>query len=252
MRAIFIIIYSIALSANAFGWGQTGHRVVGQIAENHLSKKVKKQIDQILDGQTIAMVSNFMDEIKSEPKYDSLSPWHYCTIPDGEAYKGAPEEGDVIKAITTYISILKAGNLAMAEEAFVLKCLIHLVGDIHQPLHVGNGTDKGGNDVRVTYFWQSSNLHRVWDSGIIDGKSLSYTEYVAWIDHATKPQIDQWQKDGVMVWAQESMSYRPQVYNLTEDKKINYRYDYDNIATVNLRLLQAGIRLAGILEEIYG
>ena len=252
MRTLFIIICSATLSVNAFGWGQTGHRVVGQIAENHLSKKARKQISLILDGQSIAMVSNFMDEIKSEPKYDSLSPWHYCTIPDGVEYKGAPGEGDIIKAINTYIYILKTGNISKQEEAFALKCLIHLVGDIHQPLHVGNGTDKGGNDVRVTYFWQTSNLHRVWDSGIIDGKSLSYTEYVAWIDNATQPQINQWQKDGVMTWAAESMSYRPQIYNLPDDKKINYRYDYDNIATVNLRLLQAGIRLAGLLEEIYG
>ena len=251
MRTIYIFFISIFLSLQSFGWGQTGHRVIGQIAENHLSKKVKKQIDKLLDGTSIAMVSNFMDEIKSEPKYDSLGPWHYCTIPDGEAYKGAPKEGDIIEAINTYIKILKAGNISKEEEAFALKCLIHLVGDIHQPLHVGNGTDRGGNDVRVTYFWQSSNLHRVWDSGIIDGKSLSYTEYVAWIDNAMKPQIDQWQNDGIMVWAQESMSFRPQVYNLPEDKKINYRYDYDNIATVNLRLLQAGIRLAGILGEIY-
>jgi hypothetical protein len=252
MRTLFIIICSATLSVNAFGWGQTGHRVVGQIAENHLSKKAKKKIESILDGQSIAMVSNFMDEIKSEPKYDSLSPWHFCTIPDGVEYIGAPEEGDVIKAINTYVKILKTGNISKDDEAFALKCLIHLVGDIHQPLHVGNGTDKGGNDVRVTYFWQPSNLHRVWDTGIIDGKILSYTEYVAWIDNATQPQIAQWQKDGVMTWAAESMSYRPQIYNLPDDKKINYRYDYDNIATVNLRLLQAGIRLAGFLEEIYG
>ena len=252
MRTIYIFFISIFLSLQSFGWGQTGHRVIGQIAENHLSKKVKKQIDKLLDGTSIAMVSNFMDEIKSEPKYDSLGPWHYCTIPDGEAYKGAPKEGDIIEALNTYIKILKAGNISKEEEAFALKCLIHLVGDIHQPLHVGNGTDKGGNDVRVTYFWQSSNLHRVWDSGIIDGKNLSYTEYVSWIDKAMKPQIDQWQNDGIMVWAQESMSFRPQVYNLPEDKKINYQYDYDNIAIVNLRLLQAGIRLAGILGEIYG
>jgi hypothetical protein len=252
MRTLFIFICSVTLSGNAFSWGQTGHRVIGQIAEYHLSKKAKKKIENILGGQSIAMVSNFMDEIKSEPKYDSLGPWHYCTIPDGEKYTGAPAEGDIIEAINTYISILESGNITMEEEAFALKCLIHLIGDIHQPLHVGNGTDKGGNDVRVTYFWQSSNLHRVWDTGIIDGKNLSYTEYVAWIDRAAQSQIDQWQNDGIMVWAQESMSYRPQVYNLPEDKKINYRYDYDNIATVNLRLLQAGIRLAGILGEIYG
>ena len=251
MRRILLFFFSIIIYTNSFGWGQTGHRVTGQIAYNHLSKKVRKQIESILDGQSIAMVSNFMDEIKSEPKYDSLGPWHYCTIPDGEAYNGAPPEGDVIEAISRYIQILKGHNLSKEDEAFVLKCLIHLVGDIHQPMHVGNGTDRGGNDVKVTYFWNSSNLHRVWDSGIIDGQNLSYTEYVDWVDHVSKIQIDKWKNDDIMVWVKESISYRSQIYDLPDSKKINYRYNYDHIATVNLRLLQAGIRLAGVLEEIY-
>lgn len=252
MRSAFLLIFSIFISIESSGWGQTGHRVVGQIAHNHLSKKAQKKVLQVLDGQSIAMVSNFMDEIKSEPKYDSLNPWHYCTIPDGTEYAGPPAEGDIIQAIQTYIQKLKSGSATKEEEAFALKCLIHLIGDIHQPLHVGNGTDRGGNEVRVTYFWQSSNLHRVWDSGIIDGKQLSFTEYVDWIDQATVSQIETWKKDDVMVWVKESISYRPQIYNLPEDNKINYRYDYHNIAIVNMRLLQAGIRLAGILEEIYG
>ncbi len=130
--------------------------------------------------------------------------------------------------------------------------LIHLVGDVHQPLHVGNGTDRGGNDVKVTYFWKSSNLHSVWDTGMIDGQNLSYTEYVAWIDHTSDAQITQWKNDDLMVWVKESISLRPQVYDLPESKEINYRYNYNNIAAANERLLKAGVRLAGLLEEIYG
>jgi len=252
MKRTFLFIFSVIIYSNSFGWGQTGHRVTGQIAYNHLSKNVRKQLDKILEGQSIAMVSNFMDEIKSEPLYDSLGPWHYCTIPDGEDYSGAPEEGDAIQAITNYMQLLKSGNLSKEEEAFSLKCLIHLIGDIHQPLHVGNGSDRGGNDMKVTYFWQSSNLHRVWDTGIIDGQNLSFTEYVEWIDKPTKEQVSQWKNDALMTWVNESMSYRSQIYKLPESKKINYRYNYDNISTVNSRLLKAGIRLAGILEDIYG
>jgi hypothetical protein len=252
MRYFLLFIFTVSFSLNTFGWGQNGHRIVGQIAQNHLSNKVRKQIERILNGQSIAMASNFMDEIKSDSKYDSLGPWHYCTVPDGEEYDGAPEEGDVILAIETYVNQLKSGTVSKSEEAFILKCLIHLIGDIHQPLHVGNGMDKGGNDVKVTYFWKSSNLHRVWDSGIIDGLSLSYTEYVAWIDNASVSKVDQWKSDDVMVWVKESMSYRSTIYDLPSSKKINYRYNYDNIAHVNMRLQQAGIRLAGVLEDIYG
>ncbi len=252
MRVFFSGIFVMAFVLQSFGWGQTGHRVTGQIAEQHLSKKALKKIENILDGYSIAMVSNLMDEIKSDPKYDSLRPWHYCTIPDDGEYTGPPEEGDVIWAINEHIRILKAGGLTKEREAFVLKCLIHLIGDIHQPLHVGNGKDRGGNDVKVIYFWRSSNLHSIWDSGIIDGQNLSYTEYTNWINKVSKEQIEQWQKDNIMTWANESKSYRPQVYDLPENKKINYHYNYVNIPVVNLRLLQAGIRLAGVLENIYG
>ena len=252
MNRIITLFFTTIISLNCLGWGQIGHRVTGQIACNHLSKKARKNVEKVLGGYSIAMVSNFMDEIKSNPAYDSLSPWHYCTIPDGQSYDGPPKEGDVIQAIRAYIKLLKSRDLGKEEEAFALKCLIHLVGDIHQPLHVGNGTDRGGNDVKVTYFWQSSNLHRVWDTGIIDGQNLSFSEYTNWIDKATKEQVEQWRNDDVMVWVKESMSYRPQIYDLPEGKKINYKYNYKNIATVNLRLLQAGIRLASLLEEIYG
>ena len=252
MKVLISLSLSLLLAYSSYGWGQNGHRVTGQIAWNHLSKKAQRQIDKLLGGQSMAMVSNFMDEIKSEPAYDSLGPWHYCTIPEGTKYTEAPEEGDVIEALNNYIRLLKSRNLAREDEAFALKCLIHLVGDIHQPLHVGNGDDSGGNRVDVTYFWQSSNLHRVWDSGIIDQQNLSYTEYVDWIDTASKQEIAQWQGDNIMKWVAESMSYRSQIYDLPQSKKINYRYNYEHISTVNLRLLQAGIRLAGVLEEIYG
>jgi hypothetical protein len=252
MKKLTSLFMLILVATQLFGWGQTGHRVIGQIAENHMSRQAKKRLLSILDGQSLAMVANFMDEIKSEPKYDSLGPWHYCTIPEGKEYTGAPKEGDVIQAIEKYMEILKKGGLNKANEAFTLKCLIHLIGDIHQPLHVGKEGDRGGNDVKVTYFGDNTNLHSVWDTGIIDGQKLSFTEYTSWIDKAEVSQIDAWKKDGLMVWVKESIALRPQVYNLPENMKIGYRYNYDNISNVNQRLLQAGIRLAAVLDEIYG
>jgi hypothetical protein len=254
MRTFLVILFVLALSYESSGWGQTGHRVVGLIAEYHLSKKAKKNIRNILNGQSIAMVSNFMDEIKSDDKYDHLYPWHYCTIPDGKTYEeaGTPEEGDIIYAIELFQDELISGNFSIEDEVFALKCLIHLIADIHQPLHVGNGTDQGGNQVEVEYFWRKSNLHRVWDTGIIDGQNLSYTEYTDWIKHADEQKIGDWSQMGIMDWANESVSYRDQVYDLPDDHKLSYEYNYKNIDLVNLRLLQAGIRLAKILNDIYG
>ncbi|HBH06092.1 MAG TPA: S1/P1 Nuclease [Flavobacteriales bacterium] len=236
-----------------YSWGKTGHRVSGEIAMRYLKPKVRKQVEKILHGESIAMVGNYMDFIKSEPKYDYMKPWHYVTVPDSVTYAeaGTPEQGDAYMAINKFKNELINGNYTV-DEAFALKCLIHLVEDIHQPLHVGNGTDRGGNDIKVEFFWKPSNLHRVWDSGIIDGEQLSYTEYANWIDVTTRELVESWQSDALEVWIAESKSYRSQVYDFPEDKKLSYRYVYDNIEVVNLRLLQSGIRLAGLLNEIYG
>ncbi len=254
MRIKFIIFLLLISGTKLFGWGQTGHRVIGQIAEEHLTRKARKNIEKVLGNESIAMAGTFMDEIRSDDRYKHLDPWHYCTLPDGQTYQeaGTPKEGDVIMGIRRTIQELHTKKFTIGDEAFTLKILIHLVGDIHQPLHVGNGTDRGGNDVQVEYFWRKSNLHRVWDSGMIDGKQLSYTEYAVWINHADQQQIKAWQSATVLDWAYESMAYRDEVYDLPDNNKINYQYDYHHIDIANLRLLQAGIRLAGILNEIYG
>jgi len=250
-KVIFILLMFLAVQASS--WGLTGHRVVGQIAEIYLTKKAKKGVQKILGNETLADVGNWMDFIKSEPSYDFMKPWHYVTIPEGETYESSDKEpkGDVIWALNKFIGELKSDTLTMEEQQHALKSLVHLVGDIHQPLHVGDGTDKGGNDVKLKYFWKSSNLHRVWDSGMIDGQNLSYTEWVTWINHTDKAQVAKWQGATINEWAMESMAMRSSVYAIGEEKSINYRYNYDHIAEVDQRLLQAGIRLAGVLNDIF-
>ena len=150
-----------------------------------------------------------------------------------------------------FIGELKSDTLTLDEQQHALKSLLHLVGDIHQPLHVGNGNDKGGNDVKIKYFWKDSNLHRIWDSGMIDGQNLSYSEWVLRINHTDKEQITRLQGASINDWAMESMAMRPSVYDIGDKKNLTYRYDYDHIAQVDQRLLQAGIRLAGVLNDIY-
>ena len=250
-KVIFILFMFLALQASS--WGLTGHRVVGQVAEIYLTKKASKEVKKILGTESLADVANWMDFVKSEPKYDFMYNWHFVTIPDGETYETSEKEpkGDVIWALNKSIGELKSDTLTLEEQQHALKSLVHLVGDIHQPLHVGNGMDKGGNDVKIKYFWQNSNLHRIWDSGMIDGQDLSYSEWVIRINHTDKAQVAKWQNDGINDWAMESMAMRPSVYDIGDQKNLTYRYDYDHIAQVDQRLLQAGIRLAGVLNDIF-
>lgn len=253
MKTLFRIALIMILSIQAFGWGQTGHRAMGLLAERNLSKKAKKEIERILRGESLAMTSTWMDEIRSDSTYRYSYDWHWVTIPDGQTYEQTEKnpKGDVIAAIETIIAELKSGKFSGKEEMIRLKMLVHLIGDIHQPLHVGLGPDKGGNDVKVMWFRADSNLHRVWDSDMIDDKNVSYTELANWIGQPSSTDLATWQKSNVRDWAKESMSYRKQVYDYGSGK-MGYQYSYKYFDIVKLRLQQSGIRLAAVLNEIYG
>ncbi len=255
IKRIFLsLALVLTLHLNGLTWGKTGHRVVGQIAENHLSKRAKNTIEEILKGESLAMSANFMDWIKAEPSYDHMNPWHYCTIPDDKTYEeaGVPEESDAIQTINRLIGELKTKKFTDEDEAFALKCLVHLIGDIHQPLHVGNGNDRGGNDISIRFFRMERNLHSLWDSGMIDHEQLSYTEYAIALDKVSDTKVMQLQNSTLMDWIYESRDLRPEIYDYPESGNLSWRYVYDHKHIMDRRLLEAGIRLAGVLNEIYG
>tara|TARA_R110000868_G_scaffold383578_7_gene650652 strand:+ start:1707 stop:2489 length:783 start_codon:yes stop_codon:yes gene_type:complete len=241
-------------SEEAMRWGQTGHRTTGYIASQLLTDNAHQAVTKVLEGNSLAEVSTWMDEIRSDNNFRYMSPWHYSTIPEGKTYEeaGTPEEGDIIWAIDKMVTELKSGELSEQQEAINLKVLVHLVGDLHQPLHVGNGTDRGGNDARVQWFGDNSNLHRVWDSQMIDGKQLSFSELAEFIDDPlTDELIEEWQSTSVLDWAYESQALLGQVYDYPENGRLSYEYSFLNFETLELRLLQAGVRLAGLINDIY-
>jgi hypothetical protein len=252
-KFLLCLLVIFTYSASSFGWGATGHRVTGHIASKYLNKKAKKAIERLLKGQSLAIASTWMDEIKSDSNYNYMSDWHWVTIPFGQTYDQTEKNknGDIIQTLERIISELKSQKLSEAEEVQRIKILIHLLGDIHQPLHVGGKDDRGGNNVKVMWFREDSNLHRVWDSDIIDDTQLSYTELAESLDIPAEKDLKAWQASGVREWAKESQSYKDQVYN-TGNGKLGYRYSYLHYHIVRHRLLQAGVRLAGVLNEIYG
>ena len=253
MKMLIRVIALLFVSLQAFGWGQTGHRAMGLLAEKHLSKKAKKEISRVLNGESISMVSTWMDEIRSDSTFRYSYDWHWVTIPDGQTYEQSEKnpKGDVIAAIEQIVAELKSGKYKGKDEMIRVKMLIHLVGDIHQPLHVGLGPDRGGNGVKVMWFRADSNLHRVWDSDMIEDKGLSYSEFAAWIGSPTAQDLAKWQSASVRDWAKESISYRKQVYDYG-DGKMGYEYSYKYFDIVKLRIQQSGVRLAKILNDIYG
>lgn len=255
MRPLRLILLCVLLQPAAlFAWGRTGHRTVGAIAEEHLSRKARKAVQRILGNESMAIAATWMDDIKSDHAYDGMRDWHWVTIPDGSTYAQAEKnpKGDAVEAIGRMAAALKSDTLTHERQVFCLKVLIHLVGDLHQPLHVGRGDDKGGNDFQVRWFKKGSNLHKVWDSEMIDGSQLSYTELAACTDHATAQQIKQWTKGTAADWAQEATTLRAAIYPPAPGADLGYEYQYLHWELVQQQLLKGGIRLAGMLNAIFG
>jgi hypothetical protein len=247
------MVLLLTISFQSSAWGPTGHRVTGAVAEKYLSKKARRAIGRILDGQSLAVASTWMDEIRSDATYDYMADWHWVTIPDGHTYRSSARNtnGDIIETLERIIRELKSKTLNTAEETERLKMLIHLVGDLHQPLHVGTKDDRGGNDIKVRWFGNASNLHKVWDSDMIDDTRLSYTELAASLEIPPADAVRQWQTGTVEIWAAENQAYEKTLYDYG-DGRLGYRYSYVNLPVVRKRLLQAGVRLAGIINDLYG
>ncbi len=249
----FSSISSLHSAEHEHRWGQIGHYVTGQIAENHISEKTAAEIERVIGKETIAVATVWMDDIRSDSTYNYTNTWHWVTIPDGMTYEETDKnpDGDIIWALEKYIDELKQGELSEKEEYERLKFVMHMVGDIHQPLHVGTGEDLGGNRVPVQWMGDNSNLHRVWDSDMINSRQMSYTEISMNIDVVEEELVREWQSASVRDWAEESMSFREDVYNLPDDFRIGYEYRFQNYDIVKKRMVQAGVRLAGVLNDIY-
>lgn len=254
--ATFCFLF-LLISLNVFAaddWGKTGHRVVGEIAEKYLDSKAKKAISELLEGHSLAFASNYGDDIKSERKYDTISPWHYVNFPFGTRYETYPksEKGDIIQGIDTSIDVLKNKKSSREDKVFYLKMLIHFIGDLHQPLHVGKEEDKGGNDFQVRWFKEGTNLHRLWDSEMIEFYEMSYTELAANADVLSKAEVAALQRGTAIDWMYESRALCEEIYANTEiGEKLGYEYMYKYINPLRFQLQKGGIRLARLLNEIF-
>lgn len=254
-KTLFLFLFfPVIVFGNAF-WGKTGHRVTGEIAENHLSGKAKRAINDLLDGHSLAFVSTFADDIKADRAYSKYSAWHYVNYPLGMSYADSDksEYGDIITAIETCKSTIKDKNGSRKDRIFHLKMLIHLIGDLHQPMHVSRAEDKGGNTIQVQWFGQGSNLHRVWDKNLIESYGMTYTELAMELQNVSRKKRKEIQLGTVYDWVDESHELCADLYDSVEiGEKLGYRYSYDHNDLLFAQLQKGGLRLAKVLNDIFG
>jgi hypothetical protein len=255
--AVVIAIAFAPFTAGA--WGVLGHRVVGEVADSYINAKTRLAIKQILGTESIAMSANWADFVKSDTSYNYLSTWHYVNLPENLSKNDVFSFLDHQPAANIYnktqemITVLKNSKSTTAQKKLALRMIIHLVGDLHQPMHTARKDDLGGNKIQLVWFGEKSNLHRVWDEGLIGFQQLSYTEYTKAINHPTPKQLLGWQKATLKDDVFESYQICNKIYatGIKNDDKLSYRYNFDWVDTVNQQLLKGGVRLAKILNDIY-
>jgi hypothetical protein len=208
-KLLFTVLFSTLISFQLIAepkWGATGHRAVGEIANTYLKSKTKRAIKRLLHRESLAFVSTFADEIKSDERYNKFYTWHFINMPLDAIYDPSKmnPEGDLVSGISFCETIIKDKNTSDDDKAFYLKLLIHLVGDLHQPMHVGLLEDKGGNNFKLQWFYNDTNLHSVWDSKMIEGYGMSYSELAINTNYLTKEQVINIQKGTVIDWVNET------------------------------------------------
>jgi hypothetical protein len=272
----FIAALMLMSSSAVFAWGNTGHRVVGEVAWRFLDVGALVKANQLLKGQSLARVSTWPDEIKSDPTtYQYTYNWHYTTWQTNDHDHNETNEtattGLLLKSISEQLAVLRDPAASDDQKAFSLKFVIHLVGDVHMPLHVSDGTDQGGNLCKVTYMARTYSLHSLWDEGMIDFTNLSFTEMAKFISEGkTGEDVKAARNGSVLDWALESKKlaatlYPAEVIPSTEPAvgrsyckkevlpeempKLSYEYAYKFYPIIEKRLYDAGVRLAMLLNE---
>lgn len=257
---LFLIGLFFYLPLGTMAWSQEGHRIVGEIADSYLTPKARAAIRQILGTESIAIASTWADFIKSDPAYNYLSPWHYINLKDGlsyadmKAWLAQDTVADAYTKINFLVKEFKNKKLDKNTKLMYLRLLIHIVGDVHQPMHVSREEDQGGNKIFVMWFNQKTNLHSVWDEKLVEYQQLSYTEYTKAINHTTAAQRKAWQKDPLSKWLFESYQLAQDLYAEIKhpEQRLGFRYNFDHVQSLNERLLKGGVRLAGLLNQVFG
>lgn len=255
LAGLFILMFS----GEVFAWGTTGHRVIAEIAENHLKPKAKRHLKKIIGDQKLAYWANWPDFIKSDTTgiWKHADAWHYVNIsPQNDiqsfsaALKAQPGP-NLYTQIKVAADTIRNNDTAPHQREIYLRFLIHLVGDLSQPMHAGRAEDLGGNRIQLQFFREPTNLHSLWDSKLVDHQKYSYTEYAGVLDILTRKEIETIQSGKLEDWFFDSHRIANQLYaNVKPGENYSYDYIYKYNAILERQLLYGGLRLAKVLNEV--
>ena len=259
---VFAIALSLCLAATAYGWGPRGHQISAALAEQHLTEEASNQVADLLDGESMADVANWADQIRNDRP--DTKEWHFVDIdvrnatylesrdcpstPNSEVKRNC-----VIGAINHFQQVLADQNASRADRVEALKFLIHFIPDMHQPLHAAEkNNDAGGNKVTVNFFGKKTKLHGLWDSGLISrAKIPNNDDYVDHLIEHFEESDDGSIADGTVVdWANEAHGLAiSNVYRIPKSKNLGATYLERNLPVVDDQLVRGALRLARVLND---
>ncbi|WP_083490049.1 S1/P1 nuclease [Stenotrophomonas daejeonensis] len=258
-----VLAATALLPAPASAWGAQGHRLVARIAETRLEPRARAEIDRLLATEpraTLAGIAPWADQLRAEdPDLGKRSAgWHYVNMAEDDCIYDPPKhcrDGNcVIEALKAQSARLADPSLSDAERLQALKFVVHLVGDMHQPMHAGYGHDKGGNTYQLQFSGRGTNLHSLWDSGMLNTQKLDDDHYLQRLLALPAPAgiaVPDLQRDPAR-WAEQScrIAMRPGVYPAGHTVGDAYADNWRPVAEAQLRL--AGEQLAALLNELLG
>lgn len=255
MKRISFFAVLVAVALNAFAWGQKGHDVTAYIAEQHLTPATRAAVDSLLQGKSMVYWANWLDNASHQSDMAYTKTWHYKNIDADERYEEATANpaGDVVTAIKAQIEVLSNSQASFDEKNLALKILVHIVGDMHQPMHMGHASDLGGNRTKVKYFGREANLHSIWDSSLVESAhKWGYEEWQKQIDRVS-PDVEALIVSGsVDDWAKQTYVLAEKVYEVFPvGKNVSYNEVSVCAPVIEDQLLRAGLRLAHILNGIF-
>lgn len=255
--------WAVLLPERLLAWGDQGHRIIALVAETRLQQGARAAIADLLGEGGLADAAIWADVVKAaRPETAS---WHYVDIPVG-ATRYDPErdcgEGNCLVAqVERWRAVLSDPRSLPAERREAVKFLIHLIGDLHQPLHCADDRDRGGNEVLVTFFGEAAepnrrrpwNLHALWDHGLLGRAGLTEVEYARrlskWLETRSIARI---QQGTVADWAWEThRAAVEQAYAVPEDRRLDEGYYRASLPVMDELLAKAGVRLARVLNEAF-
>lgn len=255
MKKTALALIALIPTLPAFGWGQKGHDTTAHIAERHLTPTARAAVEELIDGHSIVYYANWMDNASHTDEYAYTKTWHYKNIDEGLDFDEAPKipEGDIVRALDQQIKLLSDPNASKDERSLALKMVVHFLGDLHQPMHMGRASDRGGNSHHVKFFNRDTNLHSSWDSSLPEAAhKWSYSEWAEQLDRLTPEQQAAIAAGNPESWAKETYGIAKDVYAGTpEGTKISYDYISEWTPTVEQAFLKGGIRLAHILNTVF-